>query len=55
MHDKVIARIAIINTYIQQGYDRNSSFLKEIEDGKHDDIFTVRAIEEALKIVKGGQ
>lgn len=51
MHPKVIARLAIINTYVQQGHARDSKFLKEIESGKHDEIFTVRAIEEALKLV----
>lgn len=50
---KLIARKAIINAYIKQGYDVNkSAFLKEIEQGDHDDIFTVRAIEEALALVQ---
>lgn len=51
---KELARKAIINTYIKQGYDpKTSKFLKEIEEGLHDDIFTVKAIEEALELVKG--
>lgn len=53
--NRVIARQAIINAYAKQGYDvGRSEFLKEITDGLHDDIFTIKAIEEALELVKGG-
>lgn len=52
-NSRALARQAIINTYAKQGYDVSSSaFIKEIADGLHDDIFTVRAIEEALNLVK---
>lgn len=50
---KQIARKAIIEEYKSQGYDvTRSAFLKEIEDGQHDDIFTVRAIIKALELVR---
>ena len=52
-NSRVIARQAIINTYAKQGYDiEKSPFIQEIADGVHDEIFTVRAIEEALNMVR---
>jgi hypothetical protein len=40
-----------VNTYLKQGYSPDSKFLKEISDGLHDEIFTVKAIQEALNLV----
>lgn len=50
--DKVeVARLAVINTYNKQG---NQYDLNDILDGKYDDTFVMRAIQEALEIINYG-
>lgn len=50
--DKVeVARLAVINTYNKQG---NQYDLNDILDGKYDDTFVMRAIQEALEIIDYG-
>lgn len=50
--DKVeVARLAVINTYNKQG---NQYDLNDILEGKYDDTFVIRAIQEALEIIDYG-
>lgn len=46
----ILARKAVINTYLKEGYDASSKVIKEIELGDYDQMFAIRAANEAIQL-----